>query len=54
MEIGLNLPTYPPGDMIMSKEKKGNKETKKKPEMTMKEKKAAKKSKKTAAGLFDT
>lgn len=37
----------------MSKEKKGNKETKKAPLMTAKEKKAAKKSKKAPKGVFD-
>lgn len=37
----------------MSKEKKGNKETKKAPLMTAKEKKAAKKSKKSTKGVFD-
>jgi hypothetical protein len=36
----------------MSKEKKGNKENKKAPLMTAKEKKAAKKSKKAAKGAF--
>ena len=36
----------------MSKEKKSNKESKKKAEMTPKEKKAAKKLKKEASGLF--
>ncbi len=37
----------------MSKEKKGNKEDKKKPLMTAKEKKTAKKLKKTAPSLFE-
>ena len=36
----------------MSKEKKSNKETKKQPAMTPKEKKAAKKSKKESSGLL--
>jgi hypothetical protein len=38
----------------MSKEQKSNKETKKKAAMTPKEKKAAKNSKKSANGIFDT
>jgi hypothetical protein len=39
----------------MSREQKGNKESKKKPAMTPKEKKAVKKSKKESkGGLFDT
>lgn len=42
------------GDYSMSKEQKGNKETKKKPVMTAKEKKAAKKAKKKQVGLFET
>ena len=37
----------------MSKEQKGNKESKKKPTMTPKEKKAAKKAKKESKGLLD-
>lgn len=37
----------------MSKEKKGNKESKKAPLMTAKEKKAAKKAKKSNKGVFD-
>ena len=37
----------------MTKEKKSNKESKKKPEMTMKEKRAAKKSKKGSHGILD-
>lgn len=37
----------------MAKEKKSNKENKKKPIMTAKEKKAVKKSKKESKGLFD-
>lgn len=38
----------------MSREQKGNKEGKKKPAMTPKEKKAAKKTKKESHGLFGT
>ncbi len=38
----------------MSKEQKSNKETKKKASMTVKEKRAVKKSKKETGGLFDT
>ena len=41
-----------PGDTTMSKEQKSNKEGKKKPAMTAKEKKAAKKSKKESKGLM--
>lgn len=37
----------------MSKEKKGNKESKKAPLLTAKEKKAAKKAKKAPKGVFD-
>jgi hypothetical protein len=47
--------THPlPGAITMSKERKSNKEDKKKPAMTPKEKKAAKKSKKESRDFLDT
>ena len=47
------ITTYQPEADIMSKEKKGNKESKKAPLLTAKEKKAAKKAKKSSKGVFD-
>jgi hypothetical protein len=52
--IDFRFPRYSFGDKVMSKEQKSNKEAKKKPVMTAKEKKAAKKSKKDSkGGLLD-
>ena len=49
---GPKIPLSLSGVKTMSKEQKSNKEAKKKPAMTAKEKKAAKKSKKESKGRF--
>jgi hypothetical protein len=49
----LTIPPQPAGANTMSKEQKSNKEDKKKPALTAKEKKAAKKTKKETKGFLD-
>lgn len=51
--MDLKIPPLPLGAPIMSKEQKSNKEDKKKPVLTAKEKKAAKKTKKETKGFLD-
>jgi hypothetical protein len=50
--VALKIPHQLSGVRSMSKEQKSNKETKKKPALTPKEKKAAKKSKKESKNVF--